>query len=176
MSYQSLNDIYAEGDAIRARFLARVAGITPEQATLRPSPEEWTPAELVEHLSIVETGVCRMLELMLAQAPAGDGFQPFSLEDLAAQAGTRKFKAPERVAPTGQVSLTDAVARLQAVRTTLQALRPRIENADLTDQKMPHPAFGPINGYQWLAFVGLHEMRHAAQLKRILNAQAQATA
>lgn len=174
MNYQTLDEIYAEGDAIRARLLERIATITPEQAVTRPTPTEWTPAELVEHLAIIEKGICRMLEMMLAQAPAGDGFQPFSLEHLAAQAGTQKFTAPERVAPTGQVALADAVASLKASRVALQALRPRIAAADLTNQKMPHPAFGPINGYQWLAFVGLHEMRHAAQLKRILNAQAQA--
>lgn len=27
----------------------------------------------------------------------------------------------------------------------------------------------PLNGYQWLAFIGLHEGRHAAQLESIAS-------
>jgi hypothetical protein len=29
----------------------------------------------------------------------------------------------------------------------------------------PHPQFGPLSLYQWIAFVGAHEGRHAAQIR-----------
>jgi hypothetical protein len=32
---------------------------------------------------------------------------------------------------------------------------------------MPHPLFGPLSAYHWLAFVGGHEARHAAQIREI---------
>jgi hypothetical protein len=44
---------------------------------------------------------------------------------------------------------------------------------DAHDARFPHPAWGPLNLYQWLAFVGAHEARHLAQisaLKETLNA------
>jgi hypothetical protein len=31
----------------------------------------------------------------------------------------------------------------------------------------PHPRFGPLTGYQWIAFSGAHEARHAAQIREI---------
>ena len=37
----------------------------------------------------------------------------------------------------------------------------------------PHPTFGPLNLYQWLAFVGIHQSRHRRQIeaaKETLNA------
>ncbi len=32
---------------------------------------------------------------------------------------------------------------------------------------LPHPLFGPLTAYHWLAFVGAHEARHAAQIREI---------
>lgn len=31
----------------------------------------------------------------------------------------------------------------------------------------PHPMFGPLDGYQWIAFVGSHEARQAEQIEEI---------
>ncbi len=31
----------------------------------------------------------------------------------------------------------------------------------------PHPMFGPLDLYQWLVFVGLHESRHACQIREL---------
>ena len=171
-TYQNIGDIYDEIDAVRARLMARAESLTPEQAAFRPQPESWTPAELLEHLSLTESGICRMFEIMLSRpgvADAGNGFQPFSLDELAAQAAGRMFQAPERIAPQGKTTLAASLESLKQSRAAMHALRPRIEAADLSQQTMPHPAFGPINGYQWLAFLGAHEARHAAQLKRILG-------
>jgi hypothetical protein len=37
---------------------------------------------------------------------------------------------------------------------------------------LPHPALGVLDGYQWLAFVGTHELRHANQIREIGEALA----
>jgi hypothetical protein len=37
---------------------------------------------------------------------------------------------------------------------------------------VPHPALGDQNLYQWIAFVGAHESRHAAQIREIAAALA----
>ena len=54
-------------------------------------------------------------------------------------------------------------------RAALEQLRPRFASADYS-RLMPHPAFGPLNAAQWLAFVGMHEERHLRQIKRLLEA------
>jgi len=54
-------------------------------------------------------------------------------------------------------------------RAALNALRPRVEAVDGASATYPHPAFGPLNLYQWLAFVGAHEARHLRQLERVLD-------
>jgi hypothetical protein len=100
-------------------------------------------------------------------------FRPFSLDEQVEQARTRKFVAPEEVRPSGAVSLADSLARLRKSRAALEALRPRIERADLSAATYPHPSFGPLNLYQWLAFIGIHEQRHLDQIERLLAPRAE---
>jgi uncharacterized damage-inducible protein DinB len=168
-TYQNLEEIYQEIDAIRDKLVARVADLTPEQAAFRPDTASWSVNDVMEHLSLAEGGICRIFEGLLAQAPAGDGFRPFSMAAVVAPRAGEKFQAPDVIAPTGQVPLADSLTRLRQSRAALHSLRPRIAAADLSETRFPHLAFGPINGYQWLAFIGLHEMRHSAQVKHILQ-------
>jgi hypothetical protein len=73
------------------------------------------------------------------------------------------------VRPRGGVAVADSLARLRESRAAFEALRPRIERADLSAATYPHPSFGPLNLYQWLAFVGIHEERHLNQIERLLR-------
>jgi hypothetical protein len=93
--------------------------------------------------------------------------QPFSLDEFAAQA-RQKFNAPDEVRPRGGGTLSAALMQLRASRAALNALQPRFESVDGARATYPHPAFGPLNLYQWLAFIGAHEARHLAQIERVL--------
>jgi hypothetical protein len=82
----------------------------------------------------------------------------------------KKFTAPETVKPRGQAALADSLAALRMTRTAIESLRPRLEAVDLTIAAYPHPYWGDLNLAQWLAFIGLHEARHLAQVKRLTEA------
>jgi hypothetical protein len=102
-----------------------------------------------------------------APAPA---FQPFSLDNYIEQIKDVKLTAPERVRPSGNATFADALTNLQRTRAAIEALRPRIETADLGAATYPHPAFGEFNIAQWLAFIGLHESRHLRQIENLMAA------
>jgi hypothetical protein len=74
------------------------------------------------------------------------------------------------VKPRGQAALADSLAALRMTRTAIESLRPRLEAVDLTIAAYPHPYWGDLNLAQWLAFIGLHEARHLAQVKRLTEA------
>jgi hypothetical protein len=44
-----------------------------------------------------------------------------------------------------------------------------VDGRDLTRLSAPHPIFGPINGYEWVLFIGQHEERHLGQLRDTVN-------
>ena len=100
-------------------------------------------------------------------------FAPVSIEEFVEQSRGQKFNAPERIRPTG-APLADSLVSLRDSRSALHSLRPRVEQTDGAALRFPHPAWGPLNLYQWLLFVGAHEPRHLAQinaLKETMNAE-----
>ncbi|MGH9901771.1 MAG: DinB family protein, partial [Pyrinomonadaceae bacterium] len=91
------------------------------------------------------------------------------VEQFVERAKTEKYTSPEVVRPGGGVSVADSLARMRQTRAALSELRPRLERADLSAARYPHPAFGPLDLYQWLAFIGLHEARHLGQIEALTN-------
>ena len=180
MNYNSVAEIYEDIDDKRAGLLRGVEGLSDEQQTFRASPDSWSVAEIVEHLSMVEASVARLLGSLLGKAEAAGHalstdtpFAPISIERFVEQSRTQKYNAPESARPTG-APLAESVNRLRETRAAVHNLRPRFESVDGTAVRFPHPAFGPLDLYQWLAFIGVHDARHLAQinaLKETMNAE-----
>jgi uncharacterized damage-inducible protein DinB len=182
-SYHAASDIYDEIDRTRARLLAAVEGLTDEQRDFRPSPDRWSVAQLCDHLSIVEGNILKVLNKVLAkaeeagapQAPSDAPFAPVSVAEFVELTRGVKIEAPEAVRPSDSRPVAESLAALRDSRAALHALRPRLERLDAHALRFPHPAWGPLNLYQWLLFVGAHEARHLAQieaLKEAMNSEA----
>ncbi len=176
MNYTSVPQIFEVIDETRARLYRLVEGLSDEQARARPLPDVWTATEIIEHLALIEGRLVKMMSMMITKAEsAGAGkkdapgeIEPFTLDEFVERSRNEKYTAPEYVRPSGEVSLTDALAKLRHSREELHSLRPRIEATDLSTVTYPHPAFGPLNFYRWLAFIGIHEERHLRQAKNLL--------
>jgi hypothetical protein len=178
MTYTSVAHIIEVIDETRERLYRRVEGLTEDQANTRPAPNAWTPREIVEHLSLIEGRLVQMLSIMLRKAEGAGGaaakgatveMKPFTLDEFIERARGEKYTAPEAVTPAGEATLADSLSNLRRSREELKSLRPRIEAIDLSSITYPHPAFGPLNFYQWLAFIGIHEERHLAQAQSTLE-------
>jgi hypothetical protein len=171
MTYNSLAEVFAANEEVRRRLVERVEGLSEEQQSARGADGGWSAADIIEHLSLTERRITRALEGMLPQAADGGGaaasatFTPFSLDAYVERASGQKYEAPEYIRPRG-VPLSESLTHLSESRAALESLRPRFDAADLSAQ-FPHPAFGPLNLAQWLAFIGIHEARHLRQLERL---------
>jgi uncharacterized damage-inducible protein DinB len=184
MIYNSVAEIYEANDKARARLFRSVEHLPEAVQTFRPAPDKWSIAEILEHVSLVESSVLRLLHAVLRKAdaaggsrrPEGEPFVAVSIEEFVEQAATQKYKSPDAAVPVG-AAVSDSLARLEESRAALEALRPLVERLDCTRMLYPHPAFGPLNLYQWLAFIGVHQSRHRRQIEAIretLNAPAAA--
>lgn len=175
MDYESVGQIFDAIDETRRRLLARVEALGTAECELKTSPEVWSVAEIVEHLSISEEGIVKMIGMMLAKAEAGGAradeavrrFAPVSIDGFTERSLKEKYEAPEFIRPRG-AALADSIASMRRGRAALRELRPRLEVADLANARYPHPAFGPLNAYQWLLFLGAHDERHLRQIETIL--------
>ncbi len=153
-------------------FLKSISGLSQKQWTFKPAPDRWSVAEVAEHITVSETAIMGLIQHPLMQSAAAPekreqvkGKDQLILEKMPDR--SHKAQAPEMLRPTGrwatEVDLAKAFedarkANMDYVRTT---------NDDLRDHFFDHPAFGPLDGYQWLLLLASHSARHTAQIQEV---------
>jgi len=174
MIYTSVGDIFESIEQTRRAVYDRVEGLSAEQAAFRSAQDGWSPSELLEHMCISEERVVGAIGRSLSAAEAEGrpippgGIPPVSLDRIEEQARA-KFKSPERTQPTGTLSVPELMERMRVSRDILTAIRPRLEVIDVSTVSFPHPVFGPLNLYEWVLFIGMHENRHLAQIESVMS-------
>ncbi|MEN3330987.1 MAG: hypothetical protein V7641_352 [Blastocatellia bacterium] len=171
MIYNNLDEIFSALATTRRHIYEQVEDLSDEQAKVRRAPDIWSVAEIIEHLSASEARMLALLSNLLGQeaavaANAGSSGSSISIQMMTERA-TEKFTAPAFLEPTGNVPLSESLAKLRGSRTALLGLRPRIEATDYSHVTYPHPVFGSLNLYQWLAAVEFHECKHLDQIQTI---------
>jgi hypothetical protein len=174
MKYGSISDIFAAHTGVRERFVNTVNGIPANEAEAHPDGEAWSIEQIVEHVAIVENSMLRICTKLIGAArevgKASDG--SFALTDDFAEKSSaiRKIKvaAPERVHPTGEVSVAESLQRMAETTAAINALRTELEAWDGSSQKFPHPHFGDLTAAEWLVIRTGHEQRHIDQIENIL--------
>ena len=158
----------------RAALLASIEGRTVEELEQRPEPEAWSALEILDHLSLVERRVAGLLTSMEGRArqlgPERSTQSVLgSLDALALTTVTRPVQTPTAARPRGHLSLSDAIAELQGTRAQLLAAMKALDGLALEEIAASHPILGELNLYQWMLFVGHHEVRHTSQIRRALS-------
>jgi hypothetical protein len=143
----------------------------PEQMRNRPpAPERWSAANVVEHLSIVEARIAKILSERIAEVPGGLGAETINgpilptIDYKRVHDRTNRVKAPEGAIPTG-LDPASAWAALEKSGAMLLAVLTDNDGLALSTISHPHPRFGVMSAYEWVAFLGAHEVRHAAQIR-----------
>jgi hypothetical protein len=174
MRFESISDIYSANRRSRERFLNILDDVIDDEAHTIPSGESWSIAHIAEHVAIVNNGmagICRKLieKAKTDEAAAGDSLAISDrFYEYVGMMATRKAEAPERVVPTGGVSIAESRERLNAADKIFATFQADFEDLDLTEPKFPHPYFGDLTAVEWFALSGLHERRHTEQAERVL--------
>ena len=160
-------------DENRAALRAAVETVPASLRETRPAADRWSVAEVLEHLTRVEDGVTRLLASKLAEARMTGALEPeretSPVIDTVPRAllldRTRRITAGDRVLPRGDLNSMSGLAALDSSRAKLRDLVVTYDGMSLGAVSHPHPAFGVLDGYQWVTFIGTHEARHAAQIR-----------
>lgn len=179
MIFETVDEIFASIDKTRNKLIEIVSALNDEQGSFRFSEEKWSVANIVEHLAKTEESLIRLISKLLRQAEAdgkaSDGkiAESVSFAEIAEKARGLKLEAPDAIKPSGKATIAESLAKLKESRNALQALQSRLIAVDLSNASFPHPYFGAMNAYYWLAFVGLHELHHLKQVGEVLAAYEQ---
>ena len=174
MNFTTIAEIYTANAATSDRLNEILAEINETDATHLPDGEKWSIAMIAEHISMVNHGMSRICAKMIDDAKQADRRSDGTLaitdkfKAYLVGSPTMKFEAPERVVPTGEVSLAESMSRLNASSDTFNAMQADFEAYDLSLETFPHPVFGPLTSVEWLVLLGVHEARHTRQIKDLL--------
>ncbi len=176
MAFESLAEIYDAMDVTRSRLVDRVGLLTTDDAGARENPEAWSVTEIVEHLSAVEKQILKLATLMLMKAESAESgpdelsrIWPISLDSIEERSRREKYQAPETAMPKGDASIADSLEVMGLSRESLHGLRSRLETVNGAIVKYPHPVFGPLNLFEWLVMLQIHEERHLRQIDAVLG-------
>lgn len=173
MENLSIAEIYSENERINRELQDVVRGISAEEAAFRPDGENWSIAEMVEHVAIVESGVGRVCSKLLKSAAVDPVAGSLKLSENYITKRTEfmqvRIEAPEMVRPTGSRSIADSLAMLEENSARLEAIRELFERSSGGTATFPHPFVGEMSAVEWLHMIGEHKARHTAQIKRALS-------
>jgi DinB superfamily len=169
-----LTELLEYTEAQREVLLAAVARVPEALRQLRPAPDAWSVAEVLEHLHRAERGIAKLIGQTLEQGKA-KGLEPEreigsmlgSLDRYGLARRDTRVRSPEFVLPRGELTAAQALAALAESRNRLRAAVRACDGCAIGRLTFPHAILGPLTLYQWILFVGEHEARHALQIREI---------
>jgi hypothetical protein len=145
---KSTSDLLTLVDRAAGWIEQSLAGVSESQARFRPSPDEWSVAEVLRHVDASMRSTGRTIEAL----------------------ATGKEARPEMDAPP---SIEDAGKTLAELRSGVAASYDEVRAAVAaipdgpTEATALHPFFGDLNCKEWAAFVYVHSRDHADQIEKV---------
>lgn len=157
------------------RILELTDHLTPRQQTFRLAPDEWSIADIVEHLAVVEARSLPRLEERLQQPQDTEKKSRLELDAVilnVVSARTRRAEASEASRPAGRwSSFGEALDEFRKARARSVHFA-QTTKADLRAYLLPNSALGDLDVYQALLFLGSHAERHRKQAQEIKDDRA----
>lgn len=172
----ALVEMLEQGLADTDALVARAEG---EAFTTKPAPERWSPAEVLEHIAVVEEALLGMAMAALEAEPDPEGPQLIEAQPVAnltamVKDRSQRFQAPAEVQPKGGIPRDELVARYHAARErTLDFVR--TTDADVVGHTTAGP-MGKMTVHHVLALIAAHNLRHNQQFAEALEQNAAAAA
>lgn len=158
----------------RTQFISSATGLSPAQATFKPTPESWCVTENVEHMFWAEhgaiNGMWKTLEAFKNNKPVFTGeaiHHGLPIEQIIEKTWKEKELVPEVAKPRLGGPLMFWIISLQNLQETLAGLAAALEGYDLEKIIHPHPISGPLNVIQRFEFLRFHLNRHQKQIENI---------
>ena len=172
--HRRLAELVDYAQQARHELISAVVLVPDSLRSRRPAQSAWSVAEVLEHLNRVERGIVRLISRGVERARDA-GAEPErdetsllgSLDQLRLLSRQSAVAAPEPVMPRGHLTAAEGLAALETSRRELLSAVAQGDGLALGSVTYPHPLLGDLNLYQWILFVGQHELRHAGQIRDI---------
>jgi len=137
----------------------------------KPSVDEWSIAEVIDHLHLVNTGLLERFNAALKEeakaVPLPKRLVPF---DVLLGIRLKRVNAPEHVKPVKANGMTKSQLLANFKSTRSELLKFFEKNGDVLPKITPkHPFFGYLTGTVMQKVIIGHDKRHTKQMQEILK-------
>ena len=132
-----------------------------------PGLNQWSAAELVAHLVVVERGVVTNADRLTQRAPIPVSFPRLHFPMWLVEARVIRRKSPVPLDESLMAEKEAMLAGLRGMRERTLAFISETERRDLSAYCWRHPFLGVLNLYEWLEMIAAHQLRHTKQIREI---------
>jgi hypothetical protein len=152
----------------QAAFSRAADAIACEQWKTKPSASEWSAAEVVAHLIIVERTIVGGADRITQKVPKPVPFlKRMHLPMWLVESRIVKIKSPLPPEDTLLANKEEMLAELRGARERTLAFLQKTDKRDLRKYCWPHPFIGMLNVYEWFEMIASHQVRHTKQVVEI---------
>lgn len=156
-------------DTIHQKLIRSVSTLEPALYSRQPAEGEWSVAEIVHHLCLVEARVIKELEKAIAREPQRVPFVRRLIPTAIVSLRVIRVKAPKAMNPSDAPTRDIALENFDRTRTTLKTLCATQGQKRFRNLVFKHPILGEIDGVATVSFIGYHEKRHYKQIREVLR-------
>jgi len=167
--------LWSELERVRAGVLREVEGLSQRQADWKPSEQDWSVGEIVDHLTIAETATGKLTSKLLKDVQPGSAaavFPPDLAEFTAAplREGDEGGEAPPVVRPGHGKPVGELVSAMKATRARSRESVERLAGCDPRRLTFKHFRFGDLDLGQWWRLTAAHDAMHLRQIREVKGA------
>lgn len=156
-------------DSIHSKLLNTITPIEDPLFSQSPAHNEWSIAEILHHLCLVEERVIKELETQLASPPREIGFLRKFIPTSIVASRLVRVKAPKGMNPLNPPAKPEVIANYDTARSRLKDLCSTHGRNRLKHIVFKHPFLGEIDGTATISFLGYHELRHHKQIREVIK-------
>ena len=156
-------------DSVHKKLLSTVAQLEPSVYSIRPSEDEWSVAEIVHHLCLVEGRIIHELKGAIAREPRRVAFLRRFIPTSIFALRFIRVKSPKGMTPLDPPSRDVALQNFDQVRNGLKELCAEHGTQRFRNIVFKNFLIGEIDGVATVSFVGYHEQRHLQQIRDVLR-------
>jgi len=166
--------LWEELEDARAALVREVEGLSQHQSDWRPTPNEWSIGEVIDHLAIAEVATGKLTTKLTKEAAAGGAPAVFPHDVTAFAAlpmpASSAADAPEAVRPTAGKPFPELLATLRATRDRTRQSFDRLSTCDPRTLRFKHFHLGDLDLAQWWRLTAEHDRVHLGQVRDIKRA------
>jgi len=157
-------------DAVHQQLTDEVTAVEPALISQRPAEDEWSVAEVVEHLCLVEGAVMGYVKAKLNEPPVKVSFLKKLLPMRIVSLRVRRLQAPKIVEPSRDLPpMDELLKKFDTLRADTKEVCVNEGRQRLSGVCFKHPYFGDMDGAATVSMLAFHEQRHLKQIREILK-------